>query len=61
MAAKSASECTLEQLSEPGRHAPTENLFERKRVKGWWPMYTEEGEEREVSVSCYTVWDMGGS
>ena len=48
--AKSAEECSLEQLPEPGREVKLDNLFERKRVKGWWPMYSEEEGERTLSV-----------
>lgn len=51
LGAKSAEECSLEQLPEPGREVKLENLFERKRVKGWWPMYSEEEGERTLSVS----------
>ena len=47
---KSADECSLDQLPEPGRPVISENLFERKRVKGWWPVYSEEVEGRELAV-----------
>lgn len=53
---KSAEECSLDQLPEPGREVVTDNLFERKRMKGWWPVYSEEGEggERLLNVSRTT-------
>jgi hypothetical protein len=49
LAAKTAEECSLEQLPEPGREVPMENLFERKRSKGWWPFSSEEEGERTLS------------
>lgn len=51
MGAKTDTECSLDQLPEPGRPVPVENLFERKRVKGWWPCFSEEEGERTLSVS----------
>lgn len=48
---KTAEKCTLEQLPEPGRSVTTDNLFERKRIKGWWPVYSEEEGGRELAVS----------
>lgn len=51
MGAKTDTECSLDQLPEPGRPVPLENLFERKRVKGWWPCFSEEEGERTLSVS----------
>ena len=47
---KTAEECSLDQLPEPGREVLTDNLFERKRVKGWWPVYSEEEGERLLNV-----------
>lgn len=48
---KTDTECTLEQVPEPGRSVLTDNLFERKRIKGWWPVYSEEEGGRELAVS----------
>ena len=48
---KTAEECALDQLPEPGREVLYDNLFERKRVKGWWPVYSEEEGERLLNVS----------
>ncbi len=50
-ARKTAEACALDQLPEPGRDVPYDNLFERKRVKGWWPVYSEEEGERLLNVS----------
>lgn len=37
--AKSMESCTMIDES-----VPTLNLFKQKRVKGWWPFETEDGE-----------------
>ena len=54
---KSARKCGMNQLPaiEEGGKArssvETVSLFEQKRVYGWWPVITEEGDERMLSVS----------
>lgn len=47
-----ASGCSLDQLSDADHDAPYDDLFKRKRMKGWWPSYevNEEG-VRELNVS----------
>ena len=47
-AAKSHVEC---QLPEPDDHVELNNLFEKKRMKGWWPVYKmEENGEKAPKV-----------
>ena len=48
-AAETASDCSLDQLS--GEEEST-NLFKKKRIEGWWPVYQQlEGGERDLKVS----------
>ena len=52
---KSARKCGLNQLPaiEEGKASSsveTVSLFDQKRVYGWWPVITEEGDERMISV-----------
>ena len=63
-ARKTAEECDLDQLLDggdvelTGAEAPPRkknvlNLFEKKRVKGWWPAAGEDEEgKRILAVSC---------
>ena len=47
-----ASGCSLDQLPDADHDAPYDDLFKRKRMKGWWPSYevSDEG-VRELNVS----------
>ena len=48
-AAETASSCSLDQLS--GDEEPI-NLFKKKRIEGWWPVYQqEEGGEKDLKVN----------
>ena len=40
-----ADKCSLEQVSDGVTVVETDDLFKRKRMKGWWPIYEvdEEG------------------
>ncbi len=50
--ANDAASCDLQQLPEAGRDAPFDDLFKRKRMKGWWPSYeVNKDGERELNVS----------
>ena len=40
-AAKSASECSLHQLSHK-KDKKAINLFVKKRIKGWWPVFEQK-------------------
>jgi len=52
-----ASSCSLDQLpagTEEGEKAGTVklvDLFKKKRVKGWWPVYNQKKGVRELTVS----------
>ena len=47
-AKKDASSCSLSQLDEGKKRI---NLFEKKRIRGWWPVFEQKGtEERELTV-----------
>lgn len=47
-----ASECGLEQLPDASHDTPHDDLFKRKRMKGWWPSYEVNDEGvRELNVS----------
>ena len=61
---KEASDCSLDQLppeedphQEEGAKQPKTsdvklvNLFHKKRLKGWWPVFSSEEGEREIMVS----------
>ncbi|XP_076439100.1 myoferlin-like [Babylonia areolata] len=47
---KSARACQLDQLPDVrgGRHVHTGNLFDMKRVRGFWPCYNDETGERDL-------------
>lgn len=45
------SSCTLELLREFNAKAETVNLFEQKTIKGFWPVYSNRKEGRELTVS----------
>jgi len=48
-AAETASSCSLDQLSGDEE---TINLFKKKRIEGWWPVYQqEEGGEKDLKVN----------
>ena len=50
--ARDASVCSVDQLPEMGKpDVKLVNLFEQKRLKGWWPVFTEEEGVRELTVS----------
>ena len=44
--AKKADNCSLAQLSLDGANA--DNLFHRRRMKGWWPVYDVNQEGTQV-------------
>ena len=47
-----ADSCNLEQLPDSSRDVPHDDLFKRKRMKGWWPSYEVNDEGvRELNVS----------
>lgn len=47
-----AASCNLEQLPDATHDAPHDDLFKRKRMKGWWPSYEVNDEGvRELNVS----------
>ena len=47
-AKKTASECSLEQLDPKHKKI---NLFEKKRLKGWWPVFEQvDPENKELTV-----------
>lgn len=47
-----ADKCSLEQLLDWNPEAKWDDLFKKKRVRGWWPVYSDKlGKEyREVKV-----------
>lgn len=51
--AKKARNCSLKQLPNEakGKEVTMVSLFEAKRLKGWWPVISEESGEREITVS----------
>ena len=47
-AKKTASECSLQQLDPTHKKI---NLFEKKRLKGWWPVFEQtDPETKELTV-----------
>lgn len=47
-----AEDCTLAQLPTADTEVKTDDLFKRKRVKGWWPAYEVDDEgNRLLNVS----------
>ena len=51
-AAKTHMESSLEQLPEQGHDVELDDLFDKKRVKGWWPIYKiEQNNERTPMVN----------
>ena len=48
-----ADKCNLEQLLDWNPEAKWDDLFKKKRVRGWWPVYSDKlGKEyREIKVS----------
>ena len=55
--ASSASSCSLDMLPEEAgegekqREVKLVDLFKKKRMKGWWPVYSQEEGARELAVS----------
>ncbi|XP_030841562.1 myoferlin isoform X6 [Strongylocentrotus purpuratus] len=49
--AKKARQCSLKQLPNEakGKEVSMVSLFEAKRLKGWWPVISEESGEREIT------------
>ena len=39
-----ADKCTLDQISDGVTEVETDDLFKRKRMKGWWPVYEVDKE-----------------
>ena len=52
-AAKSHVECSLDQLPDSDHHVKLNNLFEKKRMKGWWPVYKLEENGKKTSKVRY--------
>ncbi len=51
-----ANSCGLDQLADATRDVPYDDLFKRKRMKGWWPSYEVNDEGvRELNVSKITI------
>nr|XP_054765598.1 myoferlin-like [Lytechinus pictus] len=48
---KKVQSCTIERLPEGDDPSPNMSLFERKRVKGWWPCYNVEGEDGKKKLA----------
>lgn len=60
-----AADCSLDQLppeEDPDHEEPRKkktsdvtliDLFHKKRVKGWWPVFSSEEGERELMVSVH--------
>lgn len=47
-----ADKCTLDQVSDGVTEVETDDLFKRKRMKGWWPVYEVDKEgTRLLNVS----------
>ena len=55
--ASSASSCSLDMLpkeageGEKKREVKLVDLFKKKRMKGWWPVFSQEEGTRELAVS----------
>ena len=55
--ASSASSCSLDMLPEEAREGEKKrevklvDLFKKKRMKGWWPVFSQEEGTRELTVS----------
>ena len=49
---KKSRQCSLKQLpdNKEGKEVEMVSLFEQKRVNGWWPCFSEETGERELTV-----------
>lgn len=50
-----ADKVSLDQLATADREVKTDDLFKRKRMKGWWPSYEVDDEGTRllnVSPSC---------
>ena len=61
--AHSASSCSLEQLPDMDFSGKSEtiNLFEKKRTKGFWPVYSRRADGPELTVrSIYVFVRRGG-
>ena len=59
---KKKSDCeNLDIMPDFNPEAKCLDLFKKKRVKGWWPFYSDQfgRENREVTVSV-CVWGGGG-
>ena len=51
-AKKKAKSVSLKMLpDESKKEVDMISLFEAKRIKGWWPVISEESGEREITVS----------
>ncbi len=50
-----ASECSLAQLPTADSEVRTDNLFKRKRMKGWWPAYEVDDEGNRLLNVCMHV------
>lgn len=48
---KKDRKCAVEQLPGGEDESPFMSLFERKRVKGWWPCYNIEGEDGKKKLA----------
>ena len=54
---RSASSCSLDMLpkeageGEKKREVKLVDLFKKKRMKGWWPVFSQEEGTRELAVS----------
>lgn len=49
---KKASQCNLKQIpSAGGAPVKTFSLFEQRRIRGFWPCYSEDKEGRQLTVS----------
>ena len=48
-----ADKCDLDQLLDWNPKAKSDDLFKKKRLKGWWPVYSDKfgKENREMKVS----------
>ncbi len=47
---RSADSCDTDQLPEEGREVVLVDLFQKKRMSGWWPFYEVNKEVRELTV-----------
>ena len=48
-AAKSSSECGAHQL-DPKKDKKAVNLFNKKRIKGWWPVFEKADSDEPPTV-----------